>query len=82
MTVYESHDNLYELKYMYLGEYAGGTKREGMGLYCDRHGDMYYGHHSDSTMKGAYIGINNDGEKFIAFFQDNVLKKAIKMDQL
>lgn len=32
-------------------------------------------------MKGAYIGINNDGEKYLAFFEENNLKKCIMLDK-
>jgi hypothetical protein len=81
MVVYESKDSgVFELKYIYLGEYKGGTKREGYGLFMEKRGDMYYGHHEQSVMKGAYLGINTDGEKHIAYFEDNVLKKTIKFE--
>lgn len=45
MTVYESREDIFEVKYTYLGEYTGGAKRQGMGLYLHPRGDMYYGFH-------------------------------------
>ncbi|TNV80965.1 hypothetical protein FGO68_gene5280 [Halteria grandinella] len=81
MVVYTPNKfDILELKYMYLGEYQG-TKREGYGVFIEKRGDMYYGYHEQSVMNGVFLGINNDGEKFIAFFEDNVLKKTIKFEK-
>jgi hypothetical protein len=87
MTVFEApvgedlENGFYAVKYIYLGEYKRINKRDGVGLYVDKRGDMYYGYHDQSNMRGAYLAINNDGERFIAFFENNVAQKMVRFEK-